>query len=124
MSQLCFGSKEEIKDNNNNNLESPYNLIDNKSCIDIIFMRINEEQNNNKLYLLRKKVLCYVKNKFIQLLIYYLLPGNKTSFVEHLINKKCSPIELYLEFISEFTFNKSFKIWSLGIDLYSRKIKK
>ena len=101
MSQLCFGSKEEIKDNNNN-LESPYNLIDNKSCIDIIFMRINEEQNNNKLYLLRKKVLCYVKNKLIQLLIYYLLPGNKTAFVKHLLNKKCSPIELYLEILYHF----------------------
>jgi hypothetical protein len=64
-------------------------------------MRINEEQNN-KIYLLRKKVICYVKNKFIQLLIYYLLPGNKTSFVEHLINKKCSPIELYLELLYHF----------------------
>ena len=96
MSQLFFG----IKDNNKNK-ESFYNSIDNKSCIDIIFMRINEEQNN-KIYLLRKKVICYVKNKFIQLLIYYLLPGNKTSFVEHLINKKCSPIELYLELLYHF----------------------
>ena len=96
MSQLCFGIKEKSK-----NKESFYNSIDNKSCIDIIFMRINEEQNN-KQYLLRKKVICYVKNKFIQLLIYYLLPGNKTSFVEHLINKKCSPIELYLEILYHF----------------------
>ena len=99
MLQLCFGSKEIIK-----YIEvSPYNMIDNKSCIDIIFMRIKQEQNkNDKLYLLRKKVICYVKNKFIQLLIYYLLPGNKTSFVEHLINKKCSPIELYLELLYHF----------------------
>ena len=96
MSQLFFGIKE-----NSKNKESFYNSIDNKSCIDIIFMRINEEQNN-KQYLLRKKVICYVKNKFIQLLIYYLLPGNKTSFVEHLINKKCSPIELYLELLYHF----------------------
>ena len=96
MIQLCFGSKE-----NQNNVDSSYNLIDNKSCIDILFMRIKEEQNN-KLYLLRKKVLCYVKNKFIQLLIYYLLPGNKKFFVEHLINKKCSPIELYLEILYHF----------------------
>ena len=98
MSKLFFGSKDskEYK-----NMESTYNMIDNKPYIDIIFMKINNE-DNNKLYLLRKKVICYVKNKFIQLLIYYLLPGNKGPFVEHLINKKCSPIELYLEILYHF----------------------
>ena len=96
MSHLFFGIKE------NKNVESSsYKMIDNKSCIDIIFMRIKNE-TNDKLYLLRKKVICYVKNKFIQLLIYYLLPGNKNSFVTHLINKKCSPIELYLEILYHF----------------------
>ena len=96
MTELFFGIKE-----NANNKESPYKNVDNKSCIDIIFMRINSE-DNNKIYLLRKKVICYVKNKMIQLLIYYLLPGNKKSFVEHLLNKKCSPIELYLELLYHF----------------------
>lgn len=52
MLQLFFGSKEMFK-----YIEvTPYNMIDNKSCIDVIFMRIKEEQNiSEKLYLLRKK---------------------------------------------------------------------
>ena len=94
MSHLMFGKK-------TSNKESLYNLIDNKSCVDIIFMKIKEDQND-KLYLLRKKVICYVKNKFLQLLIYYLLPGNKKPFVENLINKRCSTIELYLEILYLF----------------------
>ena len=94
MSHLFFGSK-------HSNIESQYNMMDYKSCVDIIFMKIKETQND-KLYLLRKKVICYVKNKFLQLLIYYLLPGNKKPFVESLINKRCSPIELYLEILYLF----------------------
>ena len=94
MSDLFFG----IKHHKN---ESLYNMIDNNSCVDIIFMKIKETQND-KLYLLRKKVICYVKNKFLQLLIYYLLPGNKNSFVKNLINKRCSQIELYLEILYLF----------------------
>ena len=94
MSQLFFGSK-------NSNLDSKYNIIDSKAAVNIIFMKIKEDKND-KLYLLRKKVICYVKNKFIQLLIYYLLPGNKNSFVDNLANKRCSPIELYLEILYIF----------------------
>ena len=98
MSQLCFGSKDI------NNLDFNFRNLDNKSCIDIMFMKIKEEKSNQneKLYLLRKKVICYVKNKFIQLLIYYLLPGNKKAFVDHLIYRKCSPVELYLEILYHF----------------------
>ena len=97
MSHLFFGTK-------NPNIESPYNMIDYKHCVDIIFMKIKEDKNdsNNIKYLLRKKVICYVKNKFLQLLIYYLLPGNKKPFVESLINKRCSTIELYLEILYLF----------------------
>ena len=95
MNELFFGSK-------TNNKENPYNVIDSKAGVDIIFMKIKEEEKNNKLYLLRKKVICYVKNKFLQLLIYYLLPGNKKPFVESLINKRCSTIELYLEILYLF----------------------
>ena len=94
MSHLFFGTK-------SHNIESQYNAIDYKSCVDIIFMKIKQNQND-KLYLLRKKVICYVKNKLLQLLIYYLLPGNKKPFVESLINKRCSPIELYLEILYHF----------------------
>ena len=94
MSKLLFSSK-------NINKMSPYDMIDNKSCVDIIFMKIEPKDQSDK-YILRKKVICYVKNKFIQLLIYYLLPGNKKSFVENLTNKKCSPRELYLEVLYHF----------------------
>ncbi len=94
MSDLFFGSK-------SSNLKSEYEIIDSKAAVNIIFMKIKDEKNEN-LYQLRKKVICYVKNKFIQLLIYYLLPGNKGSFVENLENKRCSPIELYLEILYHF----------------------
>ena len=94
MSSLFFGYK-------NNNPESEYSIIDSKAAVNILFMKIKEEKID-KLYLLRKKVICYVKNKFTQLLIYYLLPGNKKSFVDNLLNKRCSPIELYLEILYLF----------------------
>ena len=94
MSHLFFGEKKP-------SIDSQYNMIDYKSCVDIIFMKIKDTQSD-KSYLLRKKIICYVKNKFLQLLIYYLLPGNKKPFVESLINKRCSPIELYLEILYLF----------------------
>ena len=82
--------------------EDIYSAIDNKGVIDIYTMKLKEDKKNNKNYFLRKKVICYVKMKYLQLLISYLQTGGKEKLVNKLINHKCGPIELYSEILYNF----------------------
>ena len=80
-------------------------LINEKRCVDILFVKIEtpeEDSEKKKLYLLRKKIICYIKYKFANVLIYYLLTGGKENMIEKLIKNNCSPIDLFSELVYNF----------------------
>ena len=79
-----------------------FDLLNEEKCINILFLKIEPEEKDNKLYLLRKKIICFIKYKFANLLIYYLLTGGKENMIEKLIKNNCSPIDLFSELIYNF----------------------
>ena len=95
---LLFGKKSNKASFEKTNLD----LLNEKSFIDSLFTRIENHQNGKKLYLLRKKIICFIKFKFANLLIYYLLTGGKESMIDKLIKNNCSPIDLFTELIYNF----------------------
>ena len=92
---LFFGGKKEQSDNEDE-------MIDKKSILEVLFMKIKTDKKNQKLYLLRKKVISYMKMKLLQYLISYLQGGNKEDTIIRLTNSKCSPIELFSEILYNF----------------------
>ena len=95
MKKLFFG----MKDKGQKNI---YELIDYKPLLNAIFIKIKPNKNDPKLYLIRKKVICYVKMKFVQLLTSYLQTEKKDEFVIKISKKKCSPIDLFQEILYNF----------------------
>ena len=98
---LLFGIRKKKPELDKTNLD----LINEKKCIDILFLKVEEPDEDNddkKLYLLRKKIICFIKYKFANLLTYYLLTGGKENLVEKLIKYNCSPIELFCELVYNF----------------------
>ena len=95
---LFFGKKIKKEDDfYKDNIE-----LHEQQCINILFIKIEPDEHNNKLYLLRKKIICFVKYKFANLLIYYLLTGGKEKMIKKLIKNNCSPIYLFSELIYNF----------------------
>ena len=99
---LFFGVKCKKDEYEKNNLE----LLKEEKCINLLFIKKytdDDDNNNNKnIYSLRKKIICYVKNKIANLLIYYLLIGNKKYMIEKLYANHCSPFDLFSEIIYNF----------------------
>ena len=95
---LFFGIKCKKNEYDKNNME----LLLEQKCIDLLFVKIYTDENNKDQYYLRKKIICYIKNKFANLLVYYLLTGNKKYMVEKLILNNCSPFDLFSEIIYNF----------------------
>ena len=95
---LFFGKKIKINEFDKTNID----LLNEQQCINILFIKIEPDEHNNKLYLLRKKIICFVKYKFANLLIYYLLTGGKEKMIKKLIRNNCSPIYLFSELIYNF----------------------
>ena len=95
---FLFGKKCNKNDYDKNNME----LLMEEKCIELLFIKINEDDNEKKIYSLRKKIICYVKNKFANFLVYYLLTGNKNNMVNKLISNNCSPFDLFYEIIYNF----------------------
>ena len=95
MKNLFFGSKIDGEKN-------AFEILDYKPLINVIFLKLKPNQNDDKMYSLRKKILCYVKIKYVELLISYLQTGGKDEFVKILIRKKCSTIDLYQEILYNF----------------------
>ena len=86
--------------------------IDQQCLIDLLFIKLKPEKNSNKLYTIRKKVICYIKMKLLQLIISYLHTGGKDSTIDKLMSMKCSPLELYNEILynfKELLFNLKLK---------------
>ena len=98
---LLFGIKKKKAEFDKTNLD----IINEKKCINVLFMKIEideENKDNKKLYLLRKKIICFIKYKFANLLIYYLLTGGKENMIEKLIKNNCSPIDIFSEIVYNF----------------------
>ena len=95
---LLFGIKKKKNEFDKTNLD----LLNEEKCINILFIKIEPEENSKKLYLLRRKIICFIKYKFANLLIYYLLTGGKENMVEKLIKYSCSPIDLFSELVYTF----------------------
>ena len=95
---LLFGKKIKKSEFDKTN----FDILNEKQCLDILFVRIEPDDYNKKLYLLRKKIICFVKYKFANLLIYYLLTGGKENMIKKLIKNNCSPIDLFSELIYNF----------------------
>ena len=95
---LLFGIKKKKNEFDKTNLD----LLNEEKCINVLFLKLEPEEEDKKLYLLRKKIICFIKNKFANLLIYYLLTGGKENMVEKLIKNNCSPIDLFSELVYNF----------------------
>ena len=95
---LFFGIKCKKNEYDKNNME----LLLEQKCIDLLFVKIYTDENNKDQYYLRKKIICYIKNKFANLLVYYLLTGNKEYMVEKLMVNNCSPFDLFSEIVYNF----------------------
>ena len=95
---LLFGVKKKKNEFDKTN----FDLLNEKKCIEVLFYKIKPGDNNTKTYLLRKKIICFIKYKFANLLIYYLLTGGKENMVEKLIKNNCSPIDLFSELVYNF----------------------
>ena len=83
----------------------------------ILFTRIDEPS-----FELRKKIICYVKIKYVQLLIAFLQTGKQNSFVVELIRKKCTPLELFQELLFNF-YELIMNIKAKNNELYRYLIK-
>lgn len=64
----------------------------------ILFTRIIDETLS-----LRRKIVCYIKIKYIQLLIAFLQTGKQSDFVIDLIRHRCSLLELFQELLFNFS---------------------
>ena len=95
---LLFGIKKKKNEFEKTNLD----LLNEEKSINVLFLKIEPEENSKRLYLLRRKIICFIKYKFANLLIYYLLTGGKENMVEKLIKNNCSPIDLFSELIYNF----------------------
>ena len=95
---LLFGIKCKKNEYDKSNME----LLLEEKCIELLFVKIQTDESNKELYSLRKKILCYVKNKFANFLVYYLLTGNKEKMVDKLISNNCSVFDLFSEIIYNF----------------------
>ena len=93
---------EDLEGGGNKDEMDIYTAIDFKPVIDIFTMKLKEDKKSNKRYTLRKKVICYVKMKYLQLIISYIQQGNKEKMVNKLCNSKCGPLELYAEILYNF----------------------
>ena len=99
-----------------------YEILDYKPVLNVLFLKIKPEKDNNKLYLLRKKVICYVKMKYVQLLISYLQIGKDEIFVDKLIQLKFSSIELFQEILYNFK-ELLLNLKDIDVELYNSLIK-
>ena len=79
----------------------------NKPYLKLFFSVLRKEETNNDFAIQRKKVICYTKIKITQMLIYYLLTTGKENFVEKLVDKDFTTINLYSEIL--FNFNDLIK---------------
>ncbi len=80
-----------------------YEILDYKPVLNVLFVQLkNDDIKNEKLYLLRKKILCYIKIKYAELLTSYLQVGKKDKFINKLLILKCTPIELFQEILYNF----------------------
>ena len=79
----------------------------NKPYLKLFFSVTRKEETNNDFAIQRKKVICYTKIKITQMLIYYLLTTGKETFVEKLVEKDFTTINLYSEIL--FNFNDLIK---------------
>ena len=95
---LLFG----IKCKKNEYDKTNFELLLEEKCIDLLFIKINSDIEEKQLYTLRKKILCYVKSRIANFLVYYLLIGNKNNMVNKLISNNCSPFDLFSEIIYNF----------------------
>jgi len=112
---LFFGKRIKKNDFDKTN----FDFLNEQQCINILFIKIEPEEHNNKLYLLRKKIICFVKYKFANLLIYYLLTGGKEKMIRKLIKNNCSPIYLFSELIYNFKELLNHLKWK-NPDLFER----
>ena len=106
-----FDDNIEIIDNNMKNLflgskiegeKNAFEILDYKPLLNVIFLKLKPNKNDEKTYSLRKKILCYVKIRYVELLISYLQVGGKDEFIKRLLKKKCSTIDLYQEILYNF----------------------
>ena len=95
---LLFGIKKKKNEFDKTNID----LLNEEKCINVLFLKLEPEENDKKLYSLRKKIICFIKYKFANVLIYYLLNGGKENLVEKLIKNNCSPIDLFSELVYNF----------------------
>ena len=96
MSLLFFGNKIQKTD-------SYYDKYDKKGLVKtVLFTKISNY--DIKECQLRKKLICYVKIKYIQLLISYLQTGKHEDTVVKLIQNRCSPVELFNELLFNFHY--------------------
>jgi len=83
--------------------KNAFEILDYKPILNVLFIQLKDDDiKNEKLYLLRKKMLCYIKIKYTQLLISYLQLGKKDKFINKLLILKCTPIELFQEILYNF----------------------
>ena len=74
----------------------------NNPYLKLFFSEMRKAETNNDFAIQRKKVICYTKIKITQMLIYYLLTTGKENFVEKLIEKDFTTINLYSEILYNF----------------------
>lgn len=96
MKFLFFGSRLSSKD-------SVFTKIEKKGLLkDSIFSRIPTSHADRFNYQLRKKIISYVKMKYVQLLIAYLQTDKRDEMIFSLIKYQCSPVELFSEILFNF----------------------
>ena len=95
---LFFGVRCKKNQYDKNNME----LLMEEKCIDLLFVKIYTDDTNKDQYSLRKKIICYIKNKFANFLVYYLLTGNKENMVDKLMSNNCTPFDLFAEIVYNF----------------------
>ena len=92
--KLIFGTGKLI-----NYKENPYEYLDNKGVKSIFVLNLEDDFSYEKEYKIRNTMICFVKNKYYQLLYNYLLIGGKDFFVHLLLNKGFGPVELFKEIL-------------------------
>ena len=103
--KIFLGNK--IKNLNNSPINDESIIIECNPCLKLFFSKIRKEKKENDFAIQRKKVICYTKIKLTQMLIYYLLTSGKENFVEKLVDKDFTTINLYSEVL--FNFNDLIK---------------
>ena len=107
--------------NQDNTEKNSQEILNEKEFLYLLFIKIeknlndnevdNDFINENKLYILRKKIVCYLKIKFIDIIIFNLLSNTKKEMILNLYKNNCTPISLFSEIIynlSEVEFVQKF----------------